>query len=95
MEEKQFTPLSTEYDQSHTIFPEEFAEGPYGSPMNFDMSRDFWRDDMYPAPRFTYEARGFHEGTPRQDPGAHKTHDEQGTNVEGPFGPGVGEAGSE
>ena len=43
----------------------------------------------HPAPQFTYEARGFHEGFPRKDPDAHPTHDDPTTSQQGPLGPGV------
>lgn len=92
-EEKRFTPLSTEYDQTHTIFPEEFAEGPYGSPVNFKLSKDEWREDMHAAPRQSYEARGFHEGIPRLDPPSHATGDDPNTSQEGPYRPGIDGAG--
>lgn len=90
MSEKDFTPLSTEYDQTHTYFLEEFPEGPYGSSMNLPLEKKDWKEDMHVAPRFSYEARGFHEGIPRQDPGAHPTDDDPKTSRQGPFGPGVG-----
>ena len=90
MSEKKFTPLSTEYDQTHTYFQEEFPEGAYGSSIDLPIEKKDRKEEMYPAPRFSYEARGFHEGIPRKDPGAHPTHDDRTTSSEGPYGPGVG-----
>ena len=89
MSEKEFTPLSTEYDQNHTYFLEEFPEGAYGSSVHLPLSKKDWKEDMHPAPQFTYEARGFHEGIPRRDPDAHPTHDDPTTSQQGPLGPGV------
>ena len=84
-EEKKFYPLSTEYDQTHTYFMEEFPEGSYGCPVNHDLSKDEWKEDMHPAPAFSYEARSFHEGLERDYPGAHITHDDPKTSVQGPY----------
>ncbi|WP_035099586.1 hypothetical protein [Aneurinibacillus terranovensis] len=80
-----FTPLSTEYDQTHTIFLEEFPEGAYGASKNYDLSKDEWKENMHSAPQFTYENRGFHEGNPRQDPAAHPTHDNPDSNEQDPY----------
>lgn len=90
MNEKEITPLSTEYDQTHTYFQEEFPDGPYGSSILFPLEKKKRKKDAHSAPRFTYEARGFHEGIPRKDPGAHPTHDDPTTSRQGPYGPGVG-----
>ncbi|WP_052947630.1 hypothetical protein [Aneurinibacillus tyrosinisolvens] len=80
-----FTPLSTEYDQTHTVNLEEFPEGPYGAAINLDISKDEWKEGMHSAPVQAYEARGFHEGIPRQDPAAHDTHDDPNTNEQDPY----------
>lgn len=85
-----FTPISTEYDQSRTLFPEEFPEGPYGSISNFDISKDEWKDHTHAAPRFTYETRAFHNNLTREDAGSHPIHDDPNEDIQPPYDGNVG-----
>ncbi|HJV47163.1 MAG TPA: cytosolic protein [Bacillota bacterium] len=85
MSKNNYTPLSTEFDQTRTLFPEEFPEGPYGSMSNFDFTKDEWKADMHSAPRFTYETRGFHENLSREDEGSHPTHDDPNQSEQPPY----------
>jgi hypothetical protein len=85
MSKNEFTPLSTEYDQTHTLFQEEFPEGPYGSALNFDLSKDEWKPNMHAAPRFTYETRSFHNNLEREDAGAHPIHDDPNAAAQPPL----------
>lgn len=82
---EQFTPLSTEYDQTHTVNLEEFPEGSYGAPLNLQLWKDDWKDDMHSAPLQAFEARSFHEGIPRQDPAAHEMHDNPEKRTQEPY----------
>lgn len=90
MSKKKFTPLSTEHDQTHTYLPEEFAEGAYGAPDDEPLRAERKKEDARPAPRFAYEAKGLHEGIPRQFPGAHPIDDDPKKSKQGPYGPGIG-----
>lgn len=61
-----FTPLATEYNHIHSRALEEFAEGPYGSPMNFELGKTSgWDTGEEVAPRFSYENEQLHEAATR------------------------------
>ncbi|GAB7386915.1 hypothetical protein BSNK01_07510 [Bacillaceae bacterium] len=72
---RKYTDTDVVESQRNEIIPEEFPEGPYGSPMNFPLSQE-WEPYEHAISAFTYEARQFHEGIPRREPGSHPTHDD-------------------
>ncbi|HZG55202.1 hypothetical protein [Paenibacillus sp.] len=76
----EYTDLSTVESQRNDLTFEEFPEGPYGSSLRVESigKSSPWREDQRPPNRFNYENRILHEGLPRQFPGAHLTHDEEG-----------------
>lgn len=41
-----------------------------------------WKEGQQYYSNFAYEFRNLHQGTPRQYPGAHPTHDEEDQNEE-------------
>ncbi|MGO4888922.1 cytosolic protein [Anaerobacillus sp. MEB173] len=61
----------------HNFFiPEEFSDGPYGSPVNHELGKSNWEEGQRPYSAFNYEFKSFHEDIPRQFPGAHQPHDD-------------------
>lgn len=77
---REYTDVSTVESQRNDLIAEEFPEGPYGSSLSSDTlgKSSPWREDQRPPNRFNFENRQLHEGLPRQYPGAHQTHDEEG-----------------
>jgi hypothetical protein len=76
----EYTDVSTVESMRNDLAAEEFPEGPYGSSIRSETlgKSTPWRVDQRPPERFNYENRELHEGLPRQFPGAHPTHDEEG-----------------
>jgi hypothetical protein len=72
--------LSTVESQRNDLLPEEFPEGPYGSPLLTESlgKSSPWRPEQRPPNRFTYENRRLHEGMGRGYPEDHETHDRPG-----------------
>lgn len=79
----EYTDLSTVESQRNDLTHEEFPEGPYGSglPVESIGKSSPWREDQRPPNQLNYENRELHEGLPRQFPGAHRTHDEEGNET--------------
>ncbi|MFJ8267048.1 cytosolic protein [Peribacillus asahii] len=77
------------------VIPEDFPEGPYGSPRGADTPVENkstpWRDEQRSYSAFNYENKPFHENLPRQYPGAHPTHDDPSTESQRPYSDGTGE----
>lgn len=67
--------VKTVESMRHELLPEEFPEGPYGSPMEFDASRE-WHPDDRRVRAFAYEYKRFHEGIPRHLPPVDETYGE-------------------
>jgi hypothetical protein len=68
------------------LFPEEFPEGPFGSPINRELGKSTeWQEDQRSYSAFNYENKTLHQDIPRQYPGAHPTHDDNTTETEKPY----------
>lgn len=80
-------PLSTELSLRNTRYPEEFPEGAYGmdAVTNFSLGKETFETGGVAQSAFTYEAREFHEGMPRQMDGSHPTHDNPDDSYERPL----------
>ncbi|WP_068773323.1 hypothetical protein [Paenibacillus sp. FJAT-26967] len=76
-EERRGTDLPTVESQRNDTIPEEFPEGPYGSPMASPTlgKSTPWREDQRPTNRFRYENRDLHEGIERDYPGDDQTEE--------------------
>ncbi len=67
----QYTDLASAESQRNDLIPEEFADGPYGSPTNAEAlgKSTPWRVDQRPPTPFDFENRELHAGMERQYPG--------------------------
>ncbi|MFV9511573.1 hypothetical protein [Tepidibacillus sp. LV47] len=80
---RKFSDVGTVESQRDNLVPEEFPEGPYGSPINHSLTKDTpYLESQRATSAFTYENKQFHEGIKRQDPNAHPTHDNPDENIE-------------
>ncbi|WP_257349737.1 hypothetical protein [Pseudalkalibacillus decolorationis] len=69
------------------VLPEDLPEGPYGSPVVSSIGKTTpFDEDQRTYSAFNYENKSLHQGTPRQYPGAHPTHDDPNQNDEPPYG---------
>jgi hypothetical protein len=85
-EKKAYTDFSNVETKNNYVFPEDFPEGPYGSPQNKILGKTTpWRDGQRSMSAFNYEFKSLHQNLPRQDPGAHPTHDDPDKNEELPY----------
>lgn len=86
---KDYTDVSNAVTQQNFLTAEEFPEGSYGVPGKKDepvSNKDTpWKDGQQFYSNFTYEYRTFHEGLPRQFPGAHPTHDDPNEESKPPY----------
>ena len=74
--ERDFSDVSTVESQVDNLIPEEFPEGPYGSPINRQLSKDTpYLESQRSTSAFNYEGKEFHEGLERHDPNSHPTND--------------------
>lgn len=68
---------SDQYDLE--IIPEEFPEGPFGSPINKDKKVSGkstpWKQGQRRASAYVYPDKDQHDDLPRQYPDAHPLHD--------------------
>lgn len=87
--DKKYTDFSNVETQRNFLASEEFPEGPFGSSIKknepVENKETPWKEGQQYYSAFTYENRKFHEDLPRQDPGAHPTHDEAGKEAENPY----------
>ena len=67
----EYTDLATVESQRNDLIPEEFTDGPYGSPVNAESlgKSTPWRVDQRPPNSFDYENRELHSGKERKYPG--------------------------
>ncbi|AAU24471.1 hypothetical protein SFC27_15655 [Bacillus licheniformis] len=78
--------MSNVETQRNFLTAEEFPEGAYGAAQGKDEPVENkstpWKEGQQYYSNFAYEFRNLHQGTPRQYPGAHPTHDEEDQNEE-------------
>ena len=87
--DEEYSDFSNVETQRNFLTAEEYPEGPFGSPIGENEAVENkstpWKEDQQYYSNFAYEARNFHEDLPRQLPGAHQTHDENGKDTEDPY----------
>lgn len=87
---EKYTDFTNVETQRMFLTHEEFVEGPYGSSFRVDEPVENkstpWKHGQQYQSNFTYEFRNMHQDLPRQFPGAHPTHDEDGKDREEPYG---------
>ncbi|WP_404453928.1 hypothetical protein LG329_04575 [Virgibacillus necropolis] len=68
--------------QRNELIPEEFPEGPIGSPINDDEPIESkstpWEEGQRRQSAFVFPDKEQHDDLPRQAPGSHPIHDEDG-----------------
>jgi hypothetical protein len=87
-EKMPYTDFSTVETQKNFYIPEDFPEGPYGSPRGEEepvKGKSEWRKGNRPYSAFNYEFKSFHQDLPREFPGSHPTHDDSEVNQEPPY----------
>lgn len=79
-EKKAFSPLSTDEKLHDYLIPEEFPEGPTGSPIHkhskVEGKSTDWEEGQQRTSAFTYADKEQHDDLPRRGPNAHPLHDE-------------------
>ena len=74
-DEDKYSDVSTVQNMKHDIIPEEYPEGPYGSPIRemepVEGKSTPWEKGQKSISPFAYSQKDLHEHTPRQTPGAH------------------------
>jgi hypothetical protein len=87
--EKNFTNFSNVEKMENYVIPEEFPEGPLGSPFRekepVENKSTPWREDQRSYSSFNYEYKALHEDLPRQMEGAHLPHDDQKKSEQPPY----------
>lgn len=75
-DKKDYEDSSTAQNVKHDIIPEEYPEGPYGSPYNANETVEGkstpWKEGQKSISPFAYSQKDLHEHTPRRVPGAHR-----------------------
>ncbi len=71
--------LSTVESIRNDLAPEEFPEGPYGSPFESSGKSTPWRPEQRSPSAYAYENRQLHAGLARDYPEDHDLHDETGS----------------
>lgn len=77
---KEFSDFSNVKNIHDDLIPEEFPEGPFGSPINTEQpvsgKSSPWEKDQQRLSAYVYPYKKIHDDLPRQTPGAHPLHDE-------------------
>jgi hypothetical protein len=78
--DNRFSEISNVESLHDSLIPEEFPEGPVGSPINahkkVESKSTEWEKGQQRTSAFTYADKEQHNDLPRRTPGAHPLHDE-------------------
>lgn len=79
-EARTFKPISTDENIHDALIPEEFPEGPVGSPIHkhtkVTSKSTEWEKGQQRTSAFTFPDKDQHDDLPRRGPNAHPLHDE-------------------
>lgn len=79
-ENRDYSELSTVDTAHDTLIPEEFPEGPVGSPVRkhapVESKSTEWEEGQQRTSAYTYPDKDQHDDIPRRQEGAHPLHDE-------------------
>ncbi|WP_433744172.1 cytosolic protein [Falsibacillus pallidus] len=88
-EEEKYSDFSNVETQRNFLVPEITPEGPYGAPRGkytpVENKSTPWKEGQRYYSAFNYEFKSLHQDIPRQEPGAHPTHDDPERNEEPPY----------
>ncbi|EIT87175.1 hypothetical protein A374_02939 [Fictibacillus macauensis ZFHKF-1] len=85
-DEETYTDFSNVETGRRYVLPEDFPEGPYGSPLVVKLGKSTpWEPNQRSYSAFNYENKTLHAGMARQYPGAHPTHDDPSEDQEAPY----------
>lgn len=77
-----YTDFSNVRSMRNELVPEEYPEGSFGSPINEDEPVEGkstpWEKGQRRQSAYVYSYKALHDDLPRQTPGAHPLHDEEG-----------------
>ncbi|CDQ20143.1 hypothetical protein [Halobacillus karajensis] len=86
---QKYTDFANVETQRNFLTSEEFPEGSYGNSIGKEKAvsnKDTpWQEGQQYYSNFAYENRNLHAGLPRQEDGAHPTHDDQNRESEDPY----------
>lgn len=81
-DKRNYSDVDNVMKQKDILIPEEFPEGPVGSPINEDEpvqnKSTPWEEGQRHDSAFVFPDKEQHDDLPRQAPGSHPLHDEEG-----------------
>lgn len=84
-----YSDFSNVEKQRNYVTAEDLPDGPYGSPIGkyepVEGKSTPWREGQRSYSNFNYEFKSLHQGTPRQEAGAHPTHDDPDQSEQEPY----------
>lgn len=87
--ENEYSDFASVTKQQNYLIPEEFPEGPFGSPFGKEDpvqgKSTPWKEEQRHYSAFNYEFKSMHQDIPRQMPGAHPPHDDPNTDEQPPY----------
>jgi hypothetical protein len=86
---EKYSDFSNVEKQRNYVTAEDLPDGPYGSPIGKHEPTEGkstpWREGQRSYSNFNYEFKSLHQGMPRQEAGAHPTHDDPDESEQKPY----------
>ncbi|QAS52265.1 hypothetical protein [Halobacillus litoralis] len=86
---QKYTDFANAETLNNFLTAEEFPDGSYGHPKGnedpVENKETPWKEGQQYYSNFAYENRNLHAGLPRQEDGAHPTHDDKSEKSEDPY----------